>query len=94
MNITDVGHLESDADEGGDKVALAATQERRSVEDLTRFYEQAFFSDCQKINILQPTIICRATEHILDMIALVKRLLDRGYAYVGRSLPPPSRILS
>lgn len=82
MNVTDVGHLESDADAGDDKMSLAAKREHRSVWDIARFYEDAFFEDCAALNIVRPSIVCRATEHISEMIEMVKGLVDKGFAYV------------
>jgi cysteinyl-tRNA synthetase len=83
MNVTDVGHLESDADQGDDKMSLAAARERKSPWDIARYYEEAFFFDCQKLHLLRPTVICRATEHIEHMQSMVKRLEERGFAYVA-----------
>ena len=81
MNITDVGHLESDADEGEDKMTLAARREKRSPWDIARFFEKAFFDDCQSLNLLRPNTVCRATEHITEMIAFVQDLEQKGIAY-------------
>ncbi|MCB9963332.1 MAG: cysteine--tRNA ligase [Rhodospirillales bacterium] len=81
MNITDVGHLQSDADEGDDKMALAAKREQKSPWDIARFYEEAFFRHTKMLNIQRPDIVARATEHIPEMIAMVKTLQDKGYAY-------------
>lgn len=83
MNITDVGHLESDSDEGEDKMALGASREHKTVWEIARFYEDAFFQDCQKLNIAAPTVTCRATEHIQDMIDFIKVLETRGYTYIA-----------
>ncbi len=81
MNVTDIGHLESDADEGEDKLEKEARKKGEDVLSLTRFYEKAFFEDLQKLNILMPHIISRATEHIDCMIDLIKRIEKNGYAY-------------
>lgn len=81
MNVTDVGHLQSDADEGEDKMSLAATREKKSPWDIAKFYEEAFFEDCRKLGILKPHIVCRATDHIAEMIAMVQTLEQKGYAY-------------
>lgn len=81
MNITDVGHLESDADEGDDKMALAAKREHRSPWDIAKFYENAFFDDCAALHIKRPDVVCRATDHINEMIEMIKTLIDKGYAY-------------
>jgi len=82
MNITDVGHLESDADAGDDKMELAAKREKRSPWDIARFYETAFFEDCEKLRILKPSFVCRATEHIPEMQEMVKCLEAKGFTYV------------
>ena len=82
MNVTDVGHLQSDADSGEDKMALGAKRENKSVWDIARFYEDAFFNDCTALNIKRPNVVCRATEHINDMIDLIKILEDKGFTYI------------
>ena len=82
MNITDVGHLESDADEGEDKIMLAAQREKKSPWEIARFFEDAFFEDCQALNLERPQTVCRATEHIAEMIEFVKELENKGIAYV------------
>jgi len=82
MNITDVGHLQSDTDEGEDKMEVAARKQQKSPWEIAKFYEEAFFKDCKELNILMPDIICRATEHIQEMIAMVKTLEEKGFAYV------------
>lgn len=81
MNITDVGHLTSDADTGEDKMLVGARREGKIVWEIARFYEKAFFDGLQELNIWPPHVTCRATEHIPDMITFIERLLDRGYAY-------------
>ncbi|MEO0053055.1 MAG: cysteine--tRNA ligase [candidate division WOR-3 bacterium] len=81
MNITDVGHLTTDDDLGEDKLEAGARREGRTPEEIARFYEQAFFADAQKLNILRPQIVCRATEHIPDMIELIRRIEANGFAY-------------
>ncbi|WP_392486278.1 cysteine--tRNA ligase [Haloimpatiens sp. FM7315] len=81
MNITDVGHLQSDADEGEDKMSLGAKRENKSPYEIARFYEKAFFEDCNKLNIKKPTHTCRATEHIEDMINLIQNLQNKGFTY-------------
>ncbi len=83
MNITDVGHLESDADQGDDKMSLAAARERKSPWEIARHYEDVFFADCKKLGMLVPTVSCRATEHIDQMQAMVAKLDERGLAYVA-----------
>ncbi|MGN9162954.1 cysteine--tRNA ligase [Clostridium sulfidigenes] len=81
MNVTDVGHLQSDGDEGEDKMALGASREHKTVWEIAKFYEDAFFEDCKKLNVKRPTVVCRATEHIEDMIKFVQKLEERGYTY-------------
>lgn len=81
MNITDVGHLESDADQGDDKMALSAQKEKKSPYEIAKFYEEAFFKDLQSLHIKLPTLICRATEHIDSMQKFIKALEDKGYTY-------------
>ncbi len=83
MNITDVGHLQSDADEGEDKMELGAKRENKTVWEIAKFYENAFLDDCRKLNVETPTVICRATEHIDDMINLIKKLEEKGYTYIS-----------
>lgn len=83
MNITDVGHLESDSDSGEDKMSLASQRENRSVWDIARYYEDAFFKDCKELNIERPKTTSRATEHIEDMIKLIKVLEKKGYTYIS-----------
>ena len=83
MNITDVGHLQSDADTGEDKMELGAKRENKTVWEIAKFYEEEFFMDCQKLNIKRPSIVCRATEHIKEMIELVQLLEKKGYTYVS-----------
>jgi cysteinyl-tRNA synthetase len=81
MNVTDVGHLTSDADTGEDKLLVGARREGKTVWEIARYYEQVFFQDLEDLNILPPHITCRATEHIPEMITLVKRILENGYGY-------------
>ncbi|HBN07868.1 MAG TPA: cysteine--tRNA ligase [Cyanobacteria bacterium UBA8530] len=81
MNITDVGHLTDDADAGDDKMEAGAARERKSVWEIARFYEQAFKEDLELLNILSPTLFCRATEHIQEQIELIKRLEEKGFTY-------------
>lgn len=81
MNVTDVGHLQSDSDEGEDKMALGASREKKTVWEIAKFYEDAFFTDCEKLNIKRPNVVCRATEHIEDMIKFIQKLEDKGYTY-------------
>lgn len=81
MNVTDVGHLQSDGDEGEDKMALGASREKKTVWEIAKFYEDAFFDDCRKLNIKRPNVVCRATEHIDDMIKFIEKLEEKGYTY-------------
>ncbi|MAE13590.1 cysteine--tRNA ligase [Candidatus Woesearchaeota archaeon] len=81
MNITDVGHLTSDADEGEDKMEKGAAREGKSVWDIATFYTDAFKSDITALNILHPDVWCKATEHIKEQIEQVQTLVDKGYTY-------------
>ena len=78
MNITDVGHLTSDADEGEDKMLKGAKREGKTVWEIAKYYEDAFMNDMKKLNILMPDITCKATDHIQEMIELIKRLEKNG----------------
>ena len=82
MNITDVGHLTSDEDIGEDKIEKEARQERKTAKEVTEFYLQAFLKDRQLLNIIPPSFLPRATEHIPEMIALIKDLEKEGYTYI------------
>jgi len=82
MNITDVGHLTSDADTGEDKMEVGARRERKTVWEIAEFYAKAFFEDAEELNILKPTVICKATDHISDMIGLIRKLEKKGYTYI------------
>ncbi len=81
MNITDVGHLESDSDEGEDKMEKAARKENKSPYEIAKFYTEAFFKDMDKLNIERPEIIAKATEHIEDMLEFAKEIVKNGYGY-------------
>ena len=81
MNITDVGHLESDADEGEDKMEKAARKENKSPYEIAKFYTEAFFKDMDKLNIERPEIIAKATEHIPEMLEFAKEIVKNGYGY-------------
>lgn len=81
MNITDVGHLSGDNDEGDDKMIRSAEERGKSVLEIAEFYTNAFFSDTDRLNIVRPNIVCKATDHIDDMIALIKRIELRGFTY-------------
>jgi cysteinyl-tRNA synthetase len=81
MNITDVGHLSGDSDQGDDKMVKSAEERGKSVLEIADFYTQAFFKDTERMNILRPTVVCKATEHVGDMIELIKRIEANGYTY-------------
>lgn len=81
QNVTDVGHLVSDADEGEDKLEKGAKRTGKTVWEVAEFYTEHFYNSLDKLNILRPTIICKATEHIPDQIALVQTLVNKGFAY-------------
>jgi len=83
MNITDVGHLQSDADSGDDKLMLGAAREQKTPWEVARFYEDAFFRHSALLNIQRPDVVCRATQHIPEIIAMVERLLEKGVAYIS-----------
>ena len=83
MNITDVGHLTGDGDEGEDKMAKSARESGRSVWDIAKFYTDAFFRDYDSLNIIRPDVVCPATRHIQQMIDLIKRLEEGGHTYVA-----------
>ncbi len=81
MNVTDVGHLTNDSDAGDDKLDIEAKKTGRDIWQLAEFYTEAFFDDINKLNILKPDIICRATQHIDAQLELIGILLKGGYAY-------------
>lgn len=81
MNITDVGHLTSNADEGEDKMELSARAQRKSAWELAEFYTQAFLNDVERLNILHPHVMPKATEHIPEQIALTQKLEQKGFTY-------------
>ena len=83
MNITDVGHLTSDADEGEDKMLKGAKREHKTVMEIAQFYTDAFFDDCRKLNIKPPDIVQPATGLIDDYIHIVSTLIEKGYAYLA-----------
>lgn len=85
MNITDVGHLTSDEDEGEDKMDLAAKREEKTPEQIADFYINAFREDLSHLNILGPEIWCKATDHISDMVKLIQRIEKNGYSYIGKN---------
>jgi len=81
MNITDVGHLASDADDGEDQMEKGAKREGKTAWDIAEKYTQIFFKDIQSLNILPATVYPKATEHIQDQINLIKQLESKGYTY-------------
>ena len=81
MNITDVGHLASDADTGEDKMVKGAQREHKTVMEIAKFYTDAFFSDCKKLNIKYPDVVQPATGMIDEYIKVISALMDKGYAY-------------
>ena len=83
MNITDVGHLSSDADTGEDKMLKGARREHKTVMEIAQFYTDAFFADCEKLNIKRPDVVEPATNCIDDFIDMVSVLLEKGYAYLA-----------
>ncbi len=81
MNITDVGHLQGDADDTEDKMEKTAREEKKSPWEIAKFYTKAFLDDMEKLNLKKPTIICRATDHIPEMVRLIQRLEKKGFTY-------------
>ena len=81
MNVTDVGHLTSDADTGEDKMEQAAKKEGKKAEDIANYYLKLFREDFKKLNIIEPDIWPKATEHIKEQIELIKKLEQKGYTY-------------
>ncbi len=81
MNITDVGHLTSDGDTGEDKMLKGAKREHKTVLEIAKFYTDAFFEDCERLNIKRPEICEPATNCIDEFIDMIKTLLEKGYAY-------------
>ena len=81
MNITDVGHLVSDGDEGEDKMIKSAKEENKTPEEIAEHYTKLFFEDLKELNVELPEIICKATEYIKEMIEYVQKLIENGYAY-------------
>lgn len=83
MNITDVGHQVGDADDGEDKMSVAKRREKKSSAEVARFYTDKFFEDWDALGLRRPDIVCKATDHIADMITLIHRLEENGFAYVA-----------
>lgn len=82
-NITDVGHLENDADEGEDKIAKKARLERLEPMEVAQYYSDRYHENMEQLNTLKPSIRPRATGHIIEQIEMIKKIIDRGYAYVS-----------
>jgi len=83
MNITDVGHLTGDEDEGEDKMEAGARREGKTVWEIVDFYTKAFFDDLKRLRIILPTVTCRATRHVDDMIDMIRKIESNGYTYVA-----------
>ena len=81
MNITDVGHLVSDGDEGEDKMIKSAREEHKTPQEIAKHYTNLFFDDLKASNVETPEIVCKATDHIKEMLEYVKVLVEKGYAY-------------
>lgn len=81
LNITDVGHLESSADTGEDKIEKSAREKKKSVWQIAKYFTKIYFANRKKLNILEPHIISKATDHIPEMIALIKKIFQKGSAY-------------
>lgn len=81
MNITDVGHLVSDGDEGEDKMLKSAREEKKTPMQIAEHYTKLFFEDLKDLHIETPEIVCKATDHIKEMLAYVQKLMENGYAY-------------
>ena len=82
MNITDVGHMTSDEDAGEDKMELASEKSKKSPWELSAFYTQEFRKDLHRLNIMPPSVWCKATDHIEEMLNFAKVLEDGGYTYL------------
>ncbi len=83
MNITDVGHLSSDADTGEDKMLKGARREHKTVMEIAKFYTDAFFDDCKKLNIKRPDVVEPATGCVPEFIHIIETLIEKGYAYLA-----------
>ncbi len=81
MNITDVGHLVSDGDDGEDKMLKSAREENKTPIEIAKYYTELFFKDLEELNIETPEIVCKATDHIKDMLSYVQKLVENSYAY-------------
>ncbi len=83
MNITDIGHLSGDADDGEDKMVKMAAERQQTVLDIAKFYTDAFHNDIDRLNILRPTTECPATQHVQEMIDLIKKIEANGHTYMA-----------
>lgn len=83
VNVTDVGHLTSDGDEGEDKMIKGARERGMSVWDIAAFFTEAFFTDWRRLGLREPSRVCKATDHITDMIGLIQRLEAKGFTYAA-----------
>lgn len=83
VNITDVGHLSDDEDSGEDKLEAGARRENKTVWEISRFYTEHFLQDLKALNIIIPDIVCKATDHIQDMIDFIKVLEEKGFTYTS-----------
>ena len=81
MNITDVGHLVSDGDEGEDKMLKSAREEHKTPMEIAEYYTNLFFKDLERLNVEIPEVICKATDHIEEMLEMVQKIMENGYAY-------------
>src|SRR5205085_2701219 len=82
MNITDVGHLVSDADTGEDKLEESAKKEGKTAWEIAEFYTSAFLNHCDELNLTRPDILAKATDHIKEQVELIVQLEKKGYTYV------------
>jgi len=85
MNLTDVGHLTSDEDEGEDKILKEAKKQKKSPEEIANYYTEKFFEDFDRLNNKRPEVVCKATEHINEMIKVIEKLENNGYTYLGKN---------
>jgi cysteinyl-tRNA synthetase len=81
QNVTDVGHLVSDSDEGEDKLEKGAVKQGKTVWEVAEFFTKNFYESMDKLNIIRPDVICKATDHIKEQVELVQKLMDKGFAY-------------
>lgn len=84
LNLTDVGHLSSDADDGEDKLEKGARKSGKSVWEVAEYYSQEFLRDFRKLNLVQPNVVARATDYIEQDLELIQKLIDKGYTYETR----------